>query len=130
MSVAFHTAASAKPDAIATPANISTVLAISKSFRVNLDIGNFTALNLEPVAFIQENHGQISHVQIKDRTRNGGGNEVLGEGDTPIQKVLALLKRNRYGIPVFVEYEYIGLGTPRDEVRKCMAFVRSALSAA
>jgi len=129
--VAFHTTADAKsPEAISTPANIAAVLAMSKSFRVNLDIGNFTALNLEPVAFIQENHASISHVQIKDRTRNGGGNEFLGEGDTPIQPVLALLKRNKYGIPAFVEYEYIGLGTPRDEVKKCMTFVRSALSAA
>jgi len=44
------------------------------------------------VAFIQENHAIISHVQIKDRTRNGGANERFGEGDTPIKDVLTLIR--------------------------------------
>jgi len=70
----------------------------------------------------------ISHTQIKDRTRNGGGNEQFGEGDTPIKEVLALLKSKNLPMPVFVEYEYLGLGTPREEVRKCMAYVRAALA--
>src|SRR5207253_2436451 len=84
-------------------------LAISKNFRLNLDIGNLTAANQEAVAFIQENHASISHIQIKDRTRNGGGNERFGEGDTPIKEVLALVKGKELPIPVFVEYEYLGL---------------------
>ena len=126
---AFHTGPSAaNPDAVATPANIASALAISKNFRVNLDLGNFTALNLESAAFLQENRALIAHVTVKDRTINGGGNEVLGEGDTPIKAILGLLKRGKYGIPAFVEYEYIGLGTPRDEVRKCMTFATQALS--
>src|SRR5207237_656523 len=34
----------------------------------------------------------------------------------------------QFPIPVFVEYEYLGLGTPQDEVRKCMAYVKAALA--
>jgi len=129
VTVSLHNSAAVKdPNAIATPQSFRTALAISKSFRLNLDIGNFTAANYEAVAFIQENHAGISHVQVKDRTRNGGANEKLGEGDTPIKDVLNLIKAKNLPIPVFVEYEYLGLGTPEEEVGKSLAFVKSALA--
>ncbi len=127
--VALHNGANAKDsDAIATPRSFRAALAMSKRFRLNLDIGNFTAANFEAVAFLQENHPAISHLQIKDRTRNSGDNERFGDGDTPIREVLAFVKEKRLPIPVFVEYAYIGLGTPQEEVRKCLAYVRSALA--
>jgi sugar phosphate isomerase/epimerase len=129
MMVALHNTASEKdPNAIATPQSFRTALAISKNFRLNLDIGHFTAANHEAAAFIQENHAGISHVQIKDRTRNGGANEQFGEGDTPIKEVLNLIQEKKLQIPVFIEYEYLGLGTPPEEVRKCMAYVKGILS--
>jgi hypothetical protein len=129
MTVALHNTANVKdPDAIATPQSFRTALALAKNFRLNLDIGHFTAANYEAVAFIQENHAGISHIQIKDRTRNGGTNEQFGEGDTPIKEVLMLIKEKKLPIPVFVEYEYLGLGTPQEEVRKCMAYVKAALA--
>ncbi len=128
MTVALHNTANGKdPNAIASPQSFRTALALSKNFRLNLDIGHFTAANHEAVAFIQENYASISHIQIKDRTRNGGANERFGEGDTPIKEVLTLIKEKKLPIPVFVEYEYIGLGTPQEEVRKCLAYVKAAL---
>jgi sugar phosphate isomerase/epimerase len=129
MTVALHNTANAKDaNAIASPQSFRTALALSKNFRLNLDIGNLTAANYEAVAFIQENHAGISHIQIKDRTRNGGANEGFGDGDTPIKDVLTLIQEKKVPVPVFVEYEYIGLGTPQEEVRKCLTFARSALS--
>jgi len=129
ITVALHNTANTKdPDAIVTPESFQTALALSKNFRLNLDIGHFTAANQETVAFIQEKHASISHIQIKDRTRNGGTNEQLGEGDTPIKDVLILLKEKKLPIPAFLEYEYLGLGTPQEEVRKCMAYLKSALA--
>jgi sugar phosphate isomerase/epimerase len=110
-----------------TAAQISAIAGLSPRFRVNLDIGNFTAANQESVAFIQENHEKITHVIVKDRTRNDGGNEPFGSGDTPIQAVLALLRDKQYGIRAYVDYEYVGLGTPQEEVRKCLAYVKAAL---
>ena len=110
-----------------TAAQLTGAAAASKRFRINLDIGNFTAANQEAVAFVQENRASISHIQIKDRTRNGGGNERFGEGDSPIKEVLGLLKDKKLDIPAFVEYEYIGLGTPREEVRKCLDYARVCL---
>ena len=121
ITIALHNA----PDAIASPANFRAALALSNRFRLNLDIGNFTAANFEPVAFLQESSSMVSHIQIKDRTRTGG-NERFGEGDTPIKEVLAVLKQKHLAIPAFVEYEYIGLGTAQQEVRKCLAYCRQA----
>jgi sugar phosphate isomerase/epimerase len=109
-----------------TAAQISAMAALSPQFRVNLDIGNFTAANQESVAFIQENHERITHLIVKDRTRNGGGNESFGAGDTPIRAVLALLRDKQLAIRAYVDYEYVGLGTPQEEVRKCLAYVRAA----
>jgi sugar phosphate isomerase/epimerase len=111
-----------------TAAQIAMIAGLSPRFRVNLDIGNFTAANQESVAFVQENHEKISHAIVKDRTRNGGGNEPFGSGDTPIQAVLALLRDKQYAIRAYVDYEYVGLGTPQEEVRKCLAYVKAALA--
>lgn len=77
---------------------------------------------------MQENFAAISHIQVKDRTRNGGDNERFGEGDTPIKDVLAFVRQKQLPIPVFIEYEYIGLAMPQGEVRRCLAFAKSALS--
>jgi sugar phosphate isomerase/epimerase len=110
-----------------TASQMSALAALSPRFRVNLDIGNFTAANQESVAFIQENHQRITHLIVKDRTRNEGGNEAFGSGDTPIPDVLALLRDKQYPIRAFVDYEYVGLGTPPEEVRKCIAYVKAAI---
>jgi sugar phosphate isomerase/epimerase len=110
-----------------TAAQISAIASLSPQFRVNLDIGNFTAANQESVAFVQENHQKITHLIVKDRMRNDGGNEPFGSGDTPIQAVLALLRDKQYAIRAYVDYEYVGLGTPQEEVRKCLVYVKSAL---
>jgi sugar phosphate isomerase/epimerase len=111
-----------------TAAQISELASLSPRFRVNLDIGNFTAANQEAVAFLQENHQRVTHLMVRDRTRNNGGDEAFGSGDTPIRAVMALLKDKQYPIRAFVDYEYVGLGTPQEEVRKCLAYVRASLA--
>lgn len=111
-----------------TAAGIAALAAVSPRCRINLDIGNFTAANQQSVAFIQENHQSITHLIVKDRTRNNGGNEAFGSGDTPIQPVLTLLRDKQFPIRAYVDYEYVGLGTPQEEVRKCLAYVRAALA--
>lgn len=100
----------------------------SKRFKVNVDIGAITAANGSPVAWIQENHDAIGQLTIKDRRRNKGKNEQYGDGDTPIQDVLRLVKEKRYSFPVFAEYEYLGLGTPGEELQRCMDYMRSAVA--
>jgi len=110
------------------PESFAKAIAMSKQFRVNLDIGHFTAANGDAVQYIRENHAHITHLHIKDRRRNDGTNEQFGEGDTPIKEVLQLLKKERYPIRAFVEYEYAGLRSSRDEVKHCMDYMRAALA--
>jgi sugar phosphate isomerase/epimerase len=127
--VALHGHSNTKdPNQFAGPESFAKALAMSKQFRVNLDIGHFTAANGDAVQYIRENHEHITHLHIKDRRRNDGTNEQFGEGDTPIKEVLTLLKKEHYPIRAFVEYEYAGLRPSRDEVKRCMEYMREALA--
>ena len=112
----------------ATPESFAAAMAMTPLFWVNLDIGHFVAAGYDPVAYIREHHERVAVLHIKDRKRDHGANMPFGEGDTPIQAVLQLLKRNRYPIPANIEYEYgpPGLDTIT-EVRKCFEYCKTAL---
>ena len=116
------------PNELATPESFAAAMKMSSNFKINLDIGHFTAANYDPVAYIREHHAQITNLHLKDRKKNQGDNVPWGQGDTPIREVLQLLKRERWPIPADIEYEYRGQGTPVEEVAKCYAFARQALA--
>jgi sugar phosphate isomerase/epimerase len=127
--VAFHGHSNTRDaNEFATPESFQSALAISKYFRINLDIGHLSAAGYDPVAFIQEHHDRITHLHLKDRKKNDGPNMPWGEGDTPIKQVLLLLKEKKYALPALVEYEYRGTGTPVEEVQKCLDYMRQALA--
>jgi sugar phosphate isomerase/epimerase len=129
MVVAMHNHSNLKdPNEFATPDSFAAAMKLSKYFKVNLDVGHFTAANFDAVAYIREHHDNITNLHIKDRRRNDGPNMPWGEGDAPIRQVLQLLKQNKWPIAAFLEYEYKGAGTPVDEVKKGLAFVREALA--
>ena len=116
------------PNQFGSPESFAKALAMSKYMRVNLDIGHFTAANYDAVAYIKENHQNITHLHIKDRRNKDGVNEPFGDGDTPIKPVLVLLRDNKWPIRAFVEYEYPGMGTSVEEVKKCMDYLRASLT--
>lgn len=129
--VAVHGHSDTKhPDEFSSPETFQKALDMSPWFAVNLDIGHFSAAGFDPVTFIKEQHERITHLHIKDRKSNNGPNETFGEGDTPIKPVLALLKETKYKIPALVEYEYKGAAGAVDEVKKCLAYMKSALESA
>ena len=68
-------------------------MALSKYFKVNLDIGHFTAANYDPVAYMRDHHASITNLHLKDRRKDQGDNTPWGTGDTRIREVLALMKR-------------------------------------
>lgn len=128
MPVALHGHSDTKhPNEFSTPETFQKALDMSEWFRVNLDIGHFSAAGFDPIAYINEHHDRITNLHIKDRRKNDGPNEPFGQGDTPIKPVLALLKEKKYKIPALVEYEYKGTGTPVEEVKKCLAYMKSAV---
>jgi sugar phosphate isomerase/epimerase len=116
------------PEQFATPDSFIKGLAMSPLYRVNLDIGHFSAAGFDPVAFIRQHHARITNLHLKDRKKNNGPNEPFGQGDTPIKPVLHLLQSERYDIPAYIEYEYAGAGTSTEEVRKCLDYVKAALA--
>ncbi len=129
MIVAMHGHSNLKdPNQFATPESFAKAMAMSKYYRINLDIGHFTAANFDAVDYIQKNHQRIVLLHLKDRKKNEGANVPWGEGDTPIKQVLALLKETKYPIPAFIEYEYKGAGTSQEEVLKCYQYCKKALA--
>ncbi len=130
MIVAFHGHSNTKdPNQFATPESFAKALAMSKQYRINLDIGHFTAAGYDAVDYITKNHDSIVLLHLKDRKKNDGPNVPWGEGDTPIKQVLLLLKQKHYPIPAFIEYEYKGTGTSTEEVAKCYQYCKDALKA-
>jgi sugar phosphate isomerase/epimerase len=115
-----------RPDEVSTEETFKTVMAASKYFGANLDIGHYTAANGDPIAFIQKYHDRITNLHLKDRKKNHGENVPWGQGDTPIKEVLQLLKKNRYDFPGNIEFEYGG--DPVVEVGKCLEYCRQALA--
>ena len=81
------------PDEFAKPESFATAMQLSKYYKVNLDIGHFTAANYDAVAYIREHHADITNLHLKDRKKNQGDNVPWGQGDTPIREVLQLLKK-------------------------------------
>jgi sugar phosphate isomerase/epimerase len=117
-----------KPDEFARPESFAAAMAMSNYFKVNLDIGHFTAANYDAVAYIREHHADITNIHLKDRRKNQGDNVPWGQGETPIREVLQLLEKERWPIRAYVEYEYRGQAGPIDEVKKCATFARQALA--
>jgi sugar phosphate isomerase/epimerase len=127
MLVGMHNHSKIDPNEFATRQSLTDALQQGKYMAVNLDIGHFTAANEDAVAFLQNHHGRIVTLHIKDRKRDQGDNVEFGAGDTPIVQVLQLLQKAGWPIPANIEYEYKGANTV-DEVAKCFAYCRKALN--
>ncbi len=114
-----------------------TALAQSPYNAINLDCGHYIAAGGNNtreslLAFIKANHKRITSMHLKDRKNkeNGGANLPWGQGDTPIDEILNLLKSMRYQIPVSVELEY-PIPPASDavkEVQKCVGYSENVLS--
>jgi sugar phosphate isomerase/epimerase len=129
MPVAMHNHSNVNdPNEFATLESLATALKLSPLFRINLDIGHFTAANYDAVAYIREHHASITNLHLKDRKKEQGPNTAWGAGDTPIREVLHLLKKERWPIRAYIEYEHRGGAGPIDEVKRCLAFTKSALA--
>jgi sugar phosphate isomerase/epimerase len=116
------------PNEFATPESFDAAMKLSNYFKVNLDIGHFTAANYDAVAYLKEQHASVTNLHIKDRRKNQGDNVPWGTGDTPIREVLQLLKREKWPIRAYMEYEHRGTAAAVDEVKTCFAFAKQVLA--
>ena len=117
------------PNEFATPQSFATALAMSPQFRINLDIGHFTAADFDALAFLETHHDRITNLHLKDRKKRQGDNVPWGNGDTPIREVLAWLKRTTSPVRAYVEYQYPGTRGAMAEVTACVDFAKRALTA-
>jgi len=106
-------------------------LAQAKYNGLNCDVGHYVAAGFDPIPLLESKHEHIYSMHLKDRKSkaNGGENVPWGEGDTPIVKILQLMKKNKYKFPATIELEYkIPDGSdPVKEVAKCVEYSRKAL---
>lgn len=129
MVVAMHNHSNlTDPKEFATPESFEAALRMSPYFKVNLDVGHFTAANFDAVAYIRQHHASITNLHLKDRKRDQGATTPWGQGDAPIREVLQLLKRERWPIRAYVEYEYPGTRSPIEESRACLEYAKQALA--
>ena len=128
--IAFHGHANiTDPNQFATPESFAKAMAMSKYFKINLDIGHFTGANFDAVAFLQAQHQNITHMHVKDGTHNNGPIMPDGQGDTPIKGVMQLLQKEKYPIPAIAEFEYKipeGSNSPK-EVAKMLQYMKDCL---
>lgn len=117
------------PNEFASTESLELVLSLSRYFAVNLDIGHYTAANLDAAAFILKHHNRITNLHLKDRKRNNGPNMPWGQGDTPIREVLQLMRKEKYSFPANIELEYpIPEGSNSvTEIAKCLEYARKCL---
>jgi sugar phosphate isomerase/epimerase len=116
------------PNEFCTPDSFAAAMKMSKRFKVNLDIGHFTAADFDAVAYIREHHADITNLHLKDRKKHEGDNVPWGQGDTPIREVLLTLKREGWPIPAYIEYEYRGAAAPTEEVKTCFRYAKQILA--
>lgn len=102
---------------------------MSPLYRMNLDIGHFTAANFNSLDFMQSHKDRITNLHLKDRKKNQGANVPWGTGDTPIKEALAWLKQNKSPIRAYVEHEYPGTGVRWSKCGRAWTTRRRALTA-
>jgi hypothetical protein len=106
-------------------------MSYSKYNGANVDIGHFFAANnFSPAKWIQQNHGRVTHVHLKDRKANNGPNMPWGQGDTPLKEILLLMKKEKYKFQATIEMEHqVPDGsTVMAELAKCVQFCRDVLA--
>jgi sugar phosphate isomerase/epimerase len=119
------------PEAFAAPESWERSMSYSRYNGINLDIGHFTAGNsMSPIPFIRKYADRITHIHLKDRKLDNGPNQIWGQGDTQIREVLHLMKKEKYPFQATIEFEYtVPAGsTVMQEIAKCVAFCRAALT--
>jgi sugar phosphate isomerase/epimerase len=110
--------------------------ALSKGNMANVDFGHWVAagnVGGTPMQFLEKYHERISSFHLKDRTtpEHCAHNLPWGTGETPIEEILQLVKKNQWKIPASIELEYtVPEGSDAvKEVRKCLEYCRNALAA-
>jgi len=103
------------------------LLAMSKYFRYDLNIGDYTRLGNDALKFVQDNHDQLTDIHLKD-CKFKGVSVPFGQGDSHMKEILQFLKKNKSQIRAHIDCDYPGTGTSVEEVQKCYDYVKACLA--
>jgi sugar phosphate isomerase/epimerase len=107
------------------PEEFEKGMALSPKIWVNLDVGHFFAMRHDPVAYLRAHHQRITNIHVKDRMANRGREMPFGQGETPLRDVLALVRDQKYDVPVCLEY--VGPDGPAVELKRCLDYCRGLI---
>lgn len=115
--------------------DVDKYLAMSPANRLNFDIGHYYgSTGKDPAAFIEKYHHKIASIHLKDKTgpeneTEDNANQVWGQGEAPIAKVLKLIQKNQWPIycDIELEYDIKPWSDPVKEVKICREFCRQIL---
>lgn len=114
----------------ATPTFWDVPMSQSQYNGINIDVGHYVAAgNHDVVEFVRKNHARITSIHVKDRKFDGGPNQMWGQGDTPLEQILDLMRDEHYTFPATIELEYkIPDGSNSAiEIARCVAWSKDAL---
>ncbi len=114
--------------------NVDDILAVSPGIMLNFDVGHYWgSTGLNPCDFIEKYHDRIYSLHIKDKTglntEPPNANQVWGQGDTPLEEILLLIK-NKYPqiyCDIELEYRIAAWSNSVKETRTCVNYARNIL---
>jgi sugar phosphate isomerase/epimerase len=110
------------------------VLAVSPAVMLNFDAGHFYgSTGIHPNEMLKKYHDRIYSIHIKDKTgpiaEEPNANQVWGQGETPLEEILLLIKQEKWPIYCDIELEYPvkSWSNAVKEVGTCVNYARQIL---
>jgi sugar phosphate isomerase/epimerase len=119
----------------ATPGfGYDSFLAVSPAVMMNFDTGHFFgSTGLHPNTILEKYHDRIFSIHIKDKTGPKtvppNANQVWGQGESPLEDILLLIKKNKWPIycDIELEYDIKPWSTSVKEVKTSVKYARQIL---
>lgn len=110
-------------------------LSCSSRNMLNFDVGHYWgATGKHPNEVIERLHNRIFSIHLKDKTGKNGNppntNMPWGEGDTPLEDILMLIRNNKWPVYCDIELEYPvpEHSSAQQEIIRCKEYCRKILS--
>ena len=127
ISPAFHTHSLVNDsNEVASPESLDKLLAMSKVFMVNLDIGHYARGGNDPFAYIKAHHERITHLHVRDMTRDGSPANI-GEGDLQVAGILRTIRDSQWEIACILEQGRTGFDSSVAATRANLDYMRKVL---
>lgn len=125
---AFHTHdQSSDPNEISSPESLAKVLAMSKYFMVNLDIGHYFDGGNDPLTYLKAHPDRITHLHVRDADADRKQVDI-GTGVLHVDQMLKFVRDNHYDIAFIVEQVgHAGAANRDDGLKMNIDYMRQVL---